>query len=138
MHVIGSGGLALARGLTLEGLAVSYALRNVGAADTLLQMGRWFGYRPGYENLCRIHAAEGLIDDFEYVSESVEELRTDFQRMVQLGKTPYVHHPAPGNASVVTWTGHRDALGVIMPIRGTDEPWAAPQWVTSTSAPKAA
>ena len=89
LHVIGIGGLALARGLTLEGLAVSYALRNVGAADTLLQMGRWFGYRPGYENLCRIHAAEGLIDDFEYVSESVEELRTDFQRMVQLGKTPY-------------------------------------------------
>lgn len=89
LHVIGIGGLALARGLTLEGLAVSYALRNVGAADTLLQMGRWFGYRPGYENLCRIHAAEGLIDDFEFVSESVEELRTDFQRMVQLGKTPY-------------------------------------------------
>jgi hypothetical protein len=89
LHVIGIGGLALARGLTLEGLAISYALRNVGAADTLLQMGRWFGYRSGYENLCRIHAAEGLIDDFEYVSESVEELRTDFQRMVQLGKTPY-------------------------------------------------
>ena len=89
LHVIGIGGLALARGLTLEGLAISYALRNVGAADTLLQMGRWFGYRPGYENLCRIHAAQGLIDDFEYVSESVEELRTDFQRMVQLGKTPY-------------------------------------------------
>ncbi len=89
LHVIGIGGLALARGLTLEGLAISYALRNVGAADTLLQMGRWFGYRPGYENLCRIHAAEGLIDDFEFVSESVEELRTDFQRMVQLGKAPY-------------------------------------------------
>lgn len=89
LHVIGIGGLALARGLTLEGLAISYALRNVGAADTLLQMGRWFGYRNGYENLCRIHAAEGLIDDFESVSESVEELRFDFQRMVQLGKTPY-------------------------------------------------
>jgi hypothetical protein len=57
---------------------------------------------------------------------------------LELGKTPYVHHPVPGNPSVVTWTGHRDALGVIMPIRGTDEPWAAPQWVTSTSAPKAA
>ena len=89
LHVIGIGGLALARGLTLEGLAISYALRNVGAADTLLQMGRWFGYRPGYENLCRVHAAEGLIDDFEFVSESVEELRTDFQRMVQLGAIPY-------------------------------------------------
>jgi hypothetical protein len=89
LHLIGIGGLALARGLTLEGLAVSYVLRNVGAADTLLQMGRWFGYRPGFEHLCRIHATQDLIDDFAAVSESVEELRTDFQRMAFLNKTPY-------------------------------------------------
>jgi len=88
-HLIGIGGLALARGLTLEGLAISYVLRNVGAADTLLQMGRWFGYRPGFENLCRIHATNDLIDDFAAVSESVEELRIDFQRMALLNKTPY-------------------------------------------------
>ena len=89
LHIIAIGGLALARGLTLEGLAVSYALRNVGAADTLLQMGRWFGYRPGFESLCRIHATKDLIDDFAAISESVEELRTDFQRMALLNKTPY-------------------------------------------------
>jgi hypothetical protein len=89
LHIIGIGGLALARGLTLEGLAISYVLRNVGAADTLLQMGRWFGYRPGFEKLCRIHATQELIDDFAAVSESVEELRTDFQRMALLNKTPY-------------------------------------------------
>ncbi len=89
LHLIGIGGLALARGLTLEGLAISYVLRNVGAADTLLQMGRWFGYRPGFEKLCRIHATQDLIDDFAAVSESVEELRTDFQRMAFLDKKPY-------------------------------------------------
>lgn len=89
LHIIGIGGLALARGLTLEGLAVSYVLRNVGAADTLLQMGRWFGYRPGFEKICRIHATQDLVDDFAAVSESVEELRTDFERMALLGKTPY-------------------------------------------------
>ncbi len=89
LHLIGIGGLALARGLTLEGLAISYVLRNVGAADTLLQMGRWFGYRPGFEKLCRIHATKDLIDDFAAVSESVEELRTDFRRMAFLNKTPY-------------------------------------------------
>ena len=88
-HLIAIGGLALARGLTLEGLAISYALRNVGAADTLLQMGRWFGYRPGYELLCRVHATQDLIDDFSSISESVEELRTDFQRMALLDKTPF-------------------------------------------------
>jgi len=70
-------------------LAISYALRNVGAADTLLQMGRWFGYRPGFEVLCRVHATQDLIDDFSSISESVEELRTDFQRMALLDKTPF-------------------------------------------------
>lgn len=89
LHVVGIGGLALARGLTLEGLLVSYVLRNVGAADTLLQMGRWFGYRPGFENLCRIHVTAGLIGDFREVSDSVEELRADFERMARLGKTPF-------------------------------------------------
>ena len=61
LHVIGVGGLALARGLTLEGLLVSYVLRNVGAADTLLQMGRWFGYRPGFESICRIHGGGHIL-----------------------------------------------------------------------------
>ncbi|MBK4216180.1 hypothetical protein JJJ17_09610 [Paracoccus caeni] len=44
LHVIAIGGLALSRGLTLEGLTVSYLLRNVTASDTLMQMARWFGY----------------------------------------------------------------------------------------------
>lgn len=88
LHVIAVGGLALSRGLTLEGLAVSYVLRNVGAADTLLQMGRWFGYRPGYEKLCRIHATNEMLGDFREVSDSVEELRDDLVRMERMGLTP--------------------------------------------------
>lgn len=88
LHVVAIGGLALARGLTLEGLAVSYVLRNASASDTLMQMGRWFGYRPNYEHLCRIHATENMLDQFEDVSESVEELRADLVRMERLGKTP--------------------------------------------------
>ena len=62
LHVIAVGGYAISRGLTLEGLMVSYFLRNSIMYDTLMQMGRWFGYRPGYEDLCRIwmpEAAEG-------------------------------------------------------------------------------
>ena len=88
LHVIAIGGLALARGLTLEGLAVSYVLRNVGAGDTLLQLGRWFGYRPGHEALCRIHLTEDMISHFEFISESVEELRDDLVRMEKLKKSP--------------------------------------------------
>ena len=89
LHIIGIGGLALARGLTLEGLLVSYVLRNVGASDTLLQMGRWFGYRPGFENICRVHVPSGVAAHYEEVSDSVEELRADFERMALLGKTPF-------------------------------------------------
>jgi hypothetical protein len=88
MHIIAVGGLALARGLTLEGLTISYILRNVGAADTLLQIGRWFGYRPNYEFLCRIHATEDMINHFREVSQSVEELRHDLIRMENLKLTP--------------------------------------------------
>ncbi|MCG9627239.1 Z1 domain-containing protein, partial [Vibrio mediterranei] len=88
LHVIAVGGLALARGLTLEGLAISYVLRNVGAGDTLLQLGRWFGYRMGYEHLCRIHLTEEMFGHFEHISESVEELRDDLVRMEMLKKAP--------------------------------------------------
>lgn len=88
LHVIAVGGLALARGLTLEGLTTSYVLRNVGAADTLLQIGRWFGYRPGYEKFCRIHATEQMISHFTEINESVEELRHDLIVMEKQGKRP--------------------------------------------------
>ena len=52
------GGASLARGFTVEGLSISYFLRNTVFYDTLMQMGRWFGYRPGYEDLCKIFMPE--------------------------------------------------------------------------------
>ena len=58
LNVIAVGGFSLSRGLTLEGLVVSYFLRNSMMYDTLLQMGRWFGYRRGYEDLCRVWMPE--------------------------------------------------------------------------------
>jgi hypothetical protein len=75
------GGLTLSRGLTLEGLCVSYFLRNSKAYDTLLQMGRWFGYRPGYDDLCRIWMDPVVQDWFEHIADVVAELRTDIRRM---------------------------------------------------------
>jgi hypothetical protein len=53
--VIAVGGLSLSRGLTIEGLTVSYMYRNTKMYDTLMQMGRWFGFRSGYEELTRIY-----------------------------------------------------------------------------------
>lgn len=88
LHVIAIGGLALSRGLTLEGLTVSYILRNASAADTLMQMARWFGYRPDYEDICRLYLPESAIAHYEFVSSATEELRAEIKRMEVLGSTP--------------------------------------------------
>jgi Z1 domain len=88
LHVIAIGGLALSRGLTLEGLTVSYLLRNTAASDTLMQMARWFGYRPGYENICRLYLPKVSLDHYEYVDEATEELRAEVNRMQAANRTP--------------------------------------------------
>lgn len=88
LHVIAIGGLALSRGLTLEGLTVSYILRNTAASDTLMQMARWFGYRPDYEDICRVYLPESSLDHYEYIEEAIEELRGEVKRMESLNQTP--------------------------------------------------
>lgn len=75
------GGLTLSRGLTLEGLCISYFYRNSKAYDTLLQMGRWFGYRPGYGDLCRLWMDPDVQDWFGHIADVVGELRADIRRM---------------------------------------------------------
>lgn len=88
LHVIAIGGLALSRGLTLEGLTVSYILRNTAASDTLMQMARWFGYRPGYEDICRVYLPRFALDHYREINGAIEELRGEVRRMHQLGMTP--------------------------------------------------
>lgn len=88
LHVIAIGGLALSRGLTLEGLVTTYILRNVGASDTLMQMARWFGYRTNYEDLCRIYLPKDAIDHYEETHSSIEELRSEIDRMELIGARP--------------------------------------------------
>jgi hypothetical protein len=80
-RVIAIGGLTLSRGLTLEGLCISYFYRNSKAYDTLLQMGRWFGYRPGYGDLCRIWMSPEAQDWFDHIADVVQELRSDLRHM---------------------------------------------------------
>lgn len=82
------GGLSLSRGLTLEGLCISYLYRNSQVYDVLLQMGRWFGYRKGYEDLFRIWLPNHLIEWYEVISESIEELKIDLERMKELNQKP--------------------------------------------------
>lgn len=86
--VIAVGGLGLSRGLTLEGLLVSYFLRNSIMYDTLMQMGRWFGYRDGYDDLCRIFMTDDAFAWYAHIAEATEELRTDFKGMAKAKLTP--------------------------------------------------
>lgn len=74
-YVIVIGGNTLARGLTLEGLVSSYFLRSSRNYDTLLQMGRWFGYRTGYEDLPRVWMSNDLEENFEFFGLLEEEMR---------------------------------------------------------------
>lgn len=88
LKVIAIGGDKLSRGLTLEGLCVSYFIRTSKMYDTLMQMGRWFGYRPGYIDLCRLYITNELIDWFSDITDAAEELREEFDLMVENGGTP--------------------------------------------------
>ena len=88
LKVIAIGGDKLARGLTLEGLCTSYFLRASRMYDTLMQMGRWFGYRPGYLDLCRLYTTSDLVEWFEHIADASEELREEFDLMEASGGTP--------------------------------------------------
>src|SRR5205085_7867326 len=77
--VVVVGGNTLSRGLTLEGLVVSYFARAANAYDTLLQMGRWFGYRPGYMDLPRIWMTVDLEEEFFFLATVEAEMRTDVE-----------------------------------------------------------
>lgn len=88
LKVIAIGGDKLARGLTLEGLCVSYFLRASKMYDTLMQMGRWFGYRPGYLDVCRLYTTTDLVEWFEHIADAAEELRGEFDYMMNSALTP--------------------------------------------------
>ena len=88
LKVIAVGGDKLARGLTLEGLCTSYFVRTSKMYDTLMQMGRWFGYRPGYLDLCRLYTTDDLIEWFQHIADASEELRDEFDAMIDSGAKP--------------------------------------------------
>lgn len=81
LSVIAVGGNRLARGITLEGLSVSYYLRTTRLYDALMQMGRWFGYRPGYLDLCRLYTTGELVRWYQHVTVATQEMRADFDTL---------------------------------------------------------
>lgn len=87
-NVIAIGGVSLSRGYTLEGLSVSYFVRNSLFYDTLMQMARWFGYRNGYEELCKLYIPKNIADNFVCIINATEELMERLKYMKDQGKTP--------------------------------------------------
>lgn len=92
------GGATLSRGLTIEGLISTFFLRSVGQADTLMQMGRWFGYRRGYELLPRLWITERTRDQFRFLSTLDKELREEILHMDTLGTSPMSYGPKVKNS----------------------------------------
>jgi len=88
ISVIAIGGDKLSRGLTLEGLCVSYYLRASRMYDTLMQMGRWFGYRDGYNDLCRIYTTNELSDWYRFIALANHELRNQLEYMAAIKSVP--------------------------------------------------
>lgn len=120
MRVIAVGGNSLSRGLTLEGLCVSYFYRNTMMYDTLLQMGRWFGYRPNYGDLFKVWMAEDAISWFGYITDAVNELKVELLKMERQNQTPSQFglkvRQAPGTLLITARNKMRSATSVSRPI----------------------
>lgn len=85
---IAIGGLKLSRGLTLEGLVISYFYRRSMMYDSLMQMGRWYGYRDGYQDLLRIWITSESLDWYAHISEASDDLREQAAEMQRRKMTP--------------------------------------------------
>ena len=88
LSVIAVGGSRLSRGITLEGLSISYYIRTTRMYDSLMQMGRWFGYRPGYVDLCRLYTTNQIFEWFNHITMATEEMRNDFDEMTAIRQRP--------------------------------------------------
>ena len=88
LRVIAIGGNSFTRGLTLEGLCVTYFYRNSRNYDTLMQMGRWFGYRPNYADLCRLWTTQEIVDWYGFIADVSDEFKSELSFMREAGLTP--------------------------------------------------
>ncbi|MGU9855288.1 Z1 domain-containing protein [Pseudomonas sp. LF245] len=97
------GGATLSRGLTIENLVSTFFLRGSAQADSLMQMGRWFGYRKGYELLPRIWMSDDTRAKYEFMTVAEEELRDDLQRFMSGGAKPEEFGPRVRVHASLAW-----------------------------------
>jgi hypothetical protein len=129
LSVIAIGGAKLSRGLTLEGLSVSYFQRTTKMYDTLMQMGRWFGYRNGYSDLCRLYTTKELIGWYRDIAMATEELYNQFDEMRALGAKPKEFGlkvaKSPENLLVTARVKMRNATSLKLSYAGTNPSYRA-------------
>ena len=124
-YIIAIGGYSLGRGFTLEGLSVTFLSRQTATMDTLLQMGRWFGYRDGYDDICRLYLNVGSYANYIDTVTSLNELYDMLLVMKAKNKTPLNFGLAvrehPGGIKVTAANKRRSAKSSVRYIsfRGT-------------------
>lgn len=123
IYVIAIGGDKLSRGLTLDGLSISYYLRASKMYDTLMQMGRWFGYREGYTDLCRIYTTAELATWYSHIALANEELRHQLEYMAAINSSPEQFglrvRSHPGRLAVTSVGKSRAAEKISIAYAGT-------------------
>ena len=122
LSVIAVGGDKLSRGLTLEGLTVTYYLRASELYDTLMQMGRWFGFKGGYSDLCRIFTTDELTSWYRHIAMATQGLREEVDLMSDLGLTPSTFglkiRSHPGRLAVTSAGKSRGAVKISLSYEG--------------------
>lgn len=120
LRVIAVGGNSLSRGLTLEGLCVTYFHRNTKMYDTLMQMGRWFGYRPNYQDLVKIWMSDEAIDWYGQITRATDELKNEIIKMRNAHQTPMEFglkvRQDPGALIVTARNKMRTATDITCPV----------------------
>jgi hypothetical protein len=121
--VIAIGGDKLSRGLTLEGLCISYYTRPTDMYDTLLQMGRWFGYRDGCIDVCRLYTSKQHIKAYRHIAVADYELRKEFETMVMLQETPEtyglkIRTDPEGQLRITAYNKMRNSMDISVAFAG--------------------
>ncbi len=86
-HIV-VGGEVLNRGVTVEGLTVTYMPRGAGTgqADTIQQRARWFGYKADYLGYCRVYLSSQMRSLYAAYVDHETDLRQQVGQHAQTGE----------------------------------------------------
>lgn len=135
LRILAVGGNTLSRGLTLEGLMVTYFYRDTNMYDTLMQMGRWFGYRPNYDDLVRIWLSQDACDWYGQIQAATQDLKSQIYRMKEAKLCPRDFglrvRQDPGSLIVTARNKMRESKSITCPITVSGHLLETPRLVNS-------